>query len=505
MKDFAQLVDLASERVGGRVIAANDEFFAPKENLLKASKPVFIEGKYTPRGKWMDGWETRRRREPGHDWCIIRLGLPGIVRGVVLDTSHFKGNFPEHCSIEACAVDAKAGLKQLTGAQTQWVELLPKSTLEGDTQNTFAMHDARRFTHLRLNIYPDGGVARLRAHGEVVPDEALRDKPEIDLAAIQSGARVIASSDEFFGAPQNMLMPGRPKNMADGWETRRRRGTGFDWVILKLGFPGTIRWVEVDTAHFKGNFPESCSLEACNAEGANADNQPLFAALEWKEVLPRARLKANALHIFRREVRDTGRVSHVRFNIFPDGGVARLHIIGAPSRSGNRAAGLRRLNSLSKEEAEAAFLDCCGSQEWASRMVSRRPFEGIPQLFESADRIWAGLRPDDWLEAFRRHPPIGGKKAEGKQSGTAGRWSAKEQSGAKKASPATLGALADANCAYHAKFGHIFIISATGKSSEEILSRLQQRLGNDPEAELRIAAEEQRQITRLRLEKLLAQ
>lgn len=504
MKDFAQLVDLASERVGGRVIAANDEFFAPKGNLLRASKPVFIEDKYTARGKWMDGWETRRRREPGCDWCIIRLGLPGIVHGVVVDTSHFKGNFPEQCSIEVCAVDAKASLKQLTGAQTEWLELLPKSALKGDTQNIFAVHDTRRFTHLRLNIYPDGGVARLRVHGEVVPDEALCEKPEIDLAAIESGARVIASSDEFFGAPQNMLMPGRARNMGDGWETRRRRGPGFDWVILKLGFPGTICRIEVDTTHFKGNFPESCSLEACNAEVADAANQGLFAALEWKEVLPRTKLKANALHIFRREIRDAGSVSHARFNIFPDGGVARLHIFGAPSRSGSRAGGLRGLNSLSKEEAEAAFLDCCGSKEWVRQMVFHRPFKAVPQLLETADRIWAGVRPDDWLEAFRRHPPIGGKKAEGKQSGTASRWSAKEQSGVKKASPATLAALAEANRAYHEKFGYIFIICATGKSSEEILSRLQQRLGSDPEAELRTAAEEQRQITRLRLEKLLA-
>ena len=505
MKDFTELVDLASERVGGRVLAVNDEFFAPGKNLLKAGRPVFIEGKYTSRGKWMDGWETRRRRQPGHDWCIIRLGLPGIVRGVVVDTGHFKGNFPERCSIEACAVEGVAGWKQLLGPQTTWLELLPETKLQGDTQNRFAVNGTGRFTHLRLNIYPDGGVARLRIHGEVVPEAGLRRKPEIDLVGIETGARVIASSDEFFGSPQNMLLPGRGKNMGDGWETRRRRGPGFDWVILRFGFAGTIRRIEVDTTHFKGNFPESCSLEACNAEGAeaDADNQPLFAELEWKEVLPRNRLRANARHVFQQEVREAGVVSHARFSIFPDGGVARLRIFGAPSRGGNRLEGLRRLNSLSKEEVESELFDCCASKEWVRQMVSQRPFAGIAQLFDAADHICAGLRPEDWLEAFHHHPPIGGKKAKGRQSAAARRWSQKEQANVQKTSPAMLAALAEGNSAYQKKFGHIFIICATGKTTEEILSRLQQRLGNDPESELRAAAEEQRQITRLRLERLL--
>jgi allantoicase len=503
MKDFTGLVDLASERVGGRVLAANDEFFAPKGNLLKASKPVFIEGKYTSRGKWMDGWETRRRREPGHDWCIVRLGLPGIVRGVVVDTSHFKGNFPESCSIEACAVDRTRSLKQLTGPATAWVELLPKTRLQGDTQNLFAVSDSRRFTHLRLNIYPDGGVARLRVHGEVVPDETLRQKPELDLVAVETGARVVASSYQFFGSPQNLLLPGRAKNMGDGWETRRRRGPGFDWVILKLGFPGEIRRIEVDTTHFKGNFPESCSLEACSADPAEADAGPLSAAVEWKEILPRTKLKANARHIFQRGLRATGSVYHVRFNIFPDGGVARLRIFGTPSRGGNRLDGLRRLNSLSKEEAEVALLDCCGSKEWVRQMISHRPFDGVMQLFDAADSAWASLGAEDWFEAFHHHPPIGAKKAKGAQSAAARRWSAKEQSGVQRSSRAILVTLAEANRTYHEKFGYIFIICATGKTTEEILSHLQRRLGNAPESELRVAAEEQRQITHLRLEKLL--
>jgi allantoicase len=497
LKDLTRLVDLASERLGGRVLAANDEFFAPKENLLKAAKAVFVEDKYTSRGKWMDGWETRRRREAGHDWCIVRMGLAGIVRGIVVDTSHFKGNFPEHCSVEGCEARASASVKQLQQPTTGWFELLPKSALQGDTQNLFAVEPARRVTHLRLNIYPDGGVARLRAHGEVAADESQRRKRAIDLAAVENGTRVLASSDEFFGSPLNLLLPGRAKNMGDGWETRRRRGPGSDWVILKLGIPGTIRRVEVDTSHFKGNFPESCALSGCRAEGAD----DRATALPWKEILTRTRLKANTRHVFRKQLTPIEGVTHVRFEIFPDGGVSRLRLFGAPMR--DLEEGLRRLNALPEARARAAFFDCCGCAEWGRRMAARRPFHGAAKLFEAADKTWSELGRKEWLEAFRHHPPIGGRTARGKQSAAARRWSAKEQSAAKRAPRSALEALAEANHAYESHFGYIFIVCAAGRGGEEIVANLKERLGNDAETELQVAAEEQRKITRLRLEKLI--
>ncbi|HEV2828053.1 MAG TPA: hypothetical protein VGW76_10670, partial [Pyrinomonadaceae bacterium] len=159
--DFTELVDLASEKLGGTVLVANDEFFAPKENLLKPEAPIFIEGKYTDLGKWMDGWETRRRRTPGYDWCIIRLGAPGKIRGVVVDTSFFRGNYPEHCSVEACTIDGLPTIDELSGEAVEWTQLLPQLPLAGDTQNPFAVESEQRFTHLRFKIYPDGGVARL--------------------------------------------------------------------------------------------------------------------------------------------------------------------------------------------------------------------------------------------------------------------------------------------------------------------------------------------------------
>jgi len=324
--DFTELIDLAAEKLGGAVLFANDEFFAPKENLLKANAPVWAEGKYTDLGKWMDGWESRRRRTPGFDWCIIRLGLSGIIRGVVVDTSFFRGNYPEQCSLEACAMDGHPEVEQLADEATKWVEVLPPSDLIGDSQNAFQIESDERFTHLRFKIYPDGGIARLRVYGEVVPDWARlkRIGGEIDLAAVENGGLVLSCSDMFFGHRHNLIMPGRALNMSDGWETKRRRGPGHDWVTIKLGMPGQIKRLEVDTSHFKGNFPESCSLEACKTTGT-----VLPVSLDWKRVLPRTKLQAHTRHLFEEEVLDVGTVSHLRFNIFPDGGVSRLRVYGS--------------------------------------------------------------------------------------------------------------------------------------------------------------------------------
>ncbi len=328
--DFTELVDLAAEKVGGAVLVANDEFFAPKENLLKASEPIFIEGKYTDLGKWMDGWETRRRRTPGFDWGIIRLGLPGIIRGVVVDTSFFRGNYPEHFSLEACALAGQPTADDLQSESINWTPLLPQLPLAGDSQNSFAVEGEQRTTHLRFKIYPDGGVARLRVYGEVLPDwdRLKRIGGDIDLAAVENGGRVILCSDMFFGHRHNLIMPGRAANMSDGWETKRRRGPGHDWVIIKLGAVSQVRRLEVDTAWFKGNFPESCSLEATNA--SNLPEETLTdLSVNWRSVLPRTKLQAHTRHYFENEILDAGHVSHLRFNIFPDGGVSRLRVYGS--------------------------------------------------------------------------------------------------------------------------------------------------------------------------------
>ena len=307
---------------------ANDDFFAQKENLLKSAPPIWIEGKYTDLGKWMDGWETRRRRSPRldekFDWCLIRLGMPGEIKGVVVDTAFFRGNYPSHCSLEACTVDGQPDIAELLGAETEWKEILPMSALQGDSQNKFEIGHAGCVTHLRFKIYPDGGVARLRVHGNVLPDwSALRKRnSEIDLAAAENGGDVPLASDMFFGHRQNLIMPGLAQDMSDGWESQRRRGPGHDWCIVKLGAKGTITRVEIDTSHFKGNYPESCTLEGGISNDGGLNN------IEWRELLPMSKLQAHTRHTFSDDLADVGDITHVRFNIFPDGGVSRLRLYG---------------------------------------------------------------------------------------------------------------------------------------------------------------------------------
>jgi allantoicase len=317
-----RLPDLAAARVGGRALYASDEFFAPKENLLKSGRGVWIEDRYTDRGKWMDGWETRRRRTPGHDWVVVRLGLPGIVRSVIIDTHHFRGNAPASAAVEACEAmnDGRATLDQAV-----WRTIVPKSPVEPDAENVLAAaDDARRVTHVRLTIHPDGGVARFRVQGVATSDlssTARRDQP-IDLAALERGGLILAASDDFFSAPINLIMPGDSVGMHDGWETRRRRGPGNDWVVVRLGQRGRLRRAVIDTGRFKGNHPESASLDAADAPGQNS-----VASLEWRPALERAALGPDEVHIFDL---DPAPATHVRLQIYPDGGVSRLRIFADP-------------------------------------------------------------------------------------------------------------------------------------------------------------------------------
>jgi allantoicase len=274
----------------------------------------------------MDGWETRRRRDlgpDGHDWCLIRLGARGIVRGVDVDTAHFRGNSPESCAIDASDLPGLPAIDELTGAT--WREILPRTALAGDTRNLVAVHGDTAVTHLRLRIFPDGGIARLRVYGDVVADwPRLRRQGDVDLAAVEHGGLVIACSDMFFGSRHNLIMPGDATHMGDGWETRRRRGPGHDWTIIRLGAEGTVRRVTIDTRHFKGNAPGACSLE-----GLRLANDADLTGQEWRELMARTPLQPHARHAFE-ELAAIGDVTHVRFNIFPDGGVGRLRVYGRP-------------------------------------------------------------------------------------------------------------------------------------------------------------------------------
>jgi allantoicase len=485
MSDFREFLDLASERLGGSVLFATDDYFAEKENLLRPSKPVWKENEYTDRGKWMDGWESRRKRTPGHDFAIVRLGLRGVVRGAVVDTAFFRGNYPSHCSLEGCAARPEADVETLLAAD--WIEILPKSELKGDSENLFTIDSPYAFTHLRFHIYPDGGVARLRVHGEVVPDWRREGglSIETDLAAAEHGGDVLACSDMFFGPKHNLIMPGRAVNMSDGWETKRRRGPGNDWVIVQLAAEGLVRRVEIDTNHFKGNYPDTCSIDGTRA----------FASDEWFEVLARTKLQGHTRHIFIDELAHQGPVTHLRLNVFPDGGVSRLRVYGVATEEGRGDAVARYVNALVDEIAAVQLRNCCGSTEWVRRMMAARPFPSWSDLIRQAEEIWRALKPDDWREAFEAHPRIGD------QSGS--HWSRQEQSGTSTTSSESMDALAAANREYESRFGHKYIVCATGLSADEMLGLAHQRLKNSPQDELRVAAEEQMKITKLRLMKLV--
>jgi allantoicase len=319
---FNGLPDLAAASLGGKTLGASDEFFAPAANLLQPGRGAFIEGKFTEQGKWMDGWESRRRRGEGHDWCLIELGMPGTLIGFDIDTNHFLGNHPPFASVD--------GLPLGASPDELWIPLLEPAPLRPGSQNLFAALPAAPVSHLRLNIYPDGGVARFRAYGRVRPEWAAAPS-DIgaglhDLAALRNGGLALACSDAFFGPMNNLLLPGRAADMGGGWETRRRRGPGQDWILIKLGGRGTPAVIEIDTHHFKGNHPDRCAVEAIDAPGARIPD--LLGGHGWFTVLPESRLQAHARHLFGDVLAARAPATHLRLTIFPDGGVSRLRVWG---------------------------------------------------------------------------------------------------------------------------------------------------------------------------------
>jgi allantoicase len=504
MSTFLDLPDLACARFGGEVLTANDDFFAPKENLVLDAAPVWDAERYTDRGKWMDGWETRRRREEGHDWCVVRLGLPGIPQGVEVDTSHFRGNYPESCSLEACALPAGAAVDDVLAPTTEWLEILPRTPLQGDTRNRFLIDVPFRFTHLRFHIYPDGGVARLRVHGEVVPGiDTLLAKDPLNLLALELGARVLGASDRFFSSPENLLRAGDPIGMHDGWETRRRRGPGNDWAVFRLVAPGMPSQAEVDTTFFKGNAPGSCALEVLSLPPGE-DARALAAGTGWQPLLQRTPLEPDRRHVFVGLERPAEAVTHLRLRTFPDGGVARLRLPGHLDRSALPDLALGQLNSLPPVVARERFLDCLAVDSWARAMAARRPFADPAALAATAEREADRLGAADWRRAFEAHPPIGGDRAERPRGEVAARWSSAEQAGVEASGGAVREQLAAANERYKERFGFGFIVCASGKSGSEMLALLEERLGNDPLVEFALATEEERKIMRLRLERLVS-
>lgn len=317
-----QWIDLAQPRLGAEIVSCSDDFFAACSRMLSPEEPVFIDGKFDAHGKWMDGWETRRRRNGGYDHAIVKLGLAGEIKGVDIDTTHFTGNFPPAASLDACySLSAP-------DEATVWTTLIPSTGLDGDRHHYFSIDNPDCFNHLRLNIYPDGGIARLRVHGRVVSDVAALDRSTThNLAAVELGARALAWNDAHYGAVANLLNPGPGVNMGDGWETRRRREPGNDWCIIELGHAGEVEAVLLDTAHFKGNYPDRCSIQAASV-GAGTTASIITQSQFWAELLAPQKLEMDREHRFADEIAKLGPVTHLRVNIFPDGGLSRVRILG---------------------------------------------------------------------------------------------------------------------------------------------------------------------------------
>jgi allantoicase len=373
MTEITHLTDLASRAVGGSVISTNDEFFVEKEHLIKPEAAVSCKGQSGNRGGIYDGWETRRRRVPGHDWVIVRLGLPGVIRSVTVDTAFFRGNYPDAASIEACSVAGYPSQEELEGPDIEWVEIVGKSACEGDTENVFPVSAEASFTHVRLNIYPDGGVARLRVHGEPVADPSDFAGLSLDLAALGNGGLVIDQSDNFFNPASNVISSGTARTTKDGWETKRRRGEGHDWLMVKLAAPGTVHQVGLDTSRYIGNSPYECALFACDARTSSLDDEG-----SWWPIVAKARVHSDILQRFRTESDRTA--THVRLDIFPDGALARLHLLGYLSSDGAEQLALRWLNTIGDRHLVTAMENAGVSSEAAEKLVAGRPFVDVESI-----------------------------------------------------------------------------------------------------------------------------
>jgi len=316
------LIDLAQPRLGSKVIFRTDDFFASADRIIDPSAPIFKEGLFDKNGKWMDGWESRRKRTPGHDYLIIKLGKPGSISKVNVDTSHFNGNQPSMISIEAC------NSKSNNIKNFKWKSLLGKKKTKANSHHIFKTSSKSVFTHIKLNIFPDGGVARLRLYGNISKEKNDFKNKTINLASLLDGASVIACNNEHFGKAENILAPGKAKNMGDGWETRRRRDKGFDWLILNSIDGEKIDKIEISTHHFKGNFPSHCSLQAAYITTKKSSSSIVSGSNKWKTLMNKTMLKANKTHTFRNVLMKNDKINFIKINIFPDGGISRFRIFG---------------------------------------------------------------------------------------------------------------------------------------------------------------------------------
>ena len=324
MKKFinGKLINLAEPRLGSKIIFKTDDFFASANRIIDPNPPVFKEGVFDKHGKWMDGWETRRRRKKGFDYLIVKLGIPGKIFNVDIDTTHFSGNQPTHASLEACFTNKNLNYK------SKWITILSKKKLGPNKNHNFKIKNKSILTHVKLNIYPDGGVARLRVYGEVEIKNINFGNKLINLTSLLNGASIVGCNNEHFGRAENILAPGIGKNMGDGWETRRSRGKNFDWLIIKLGRTGIIKKIEIDTHHFKGNYPDRCSIQAAYIPEKISNYSVVKKSIKWKPILNKVKLNAHKKHSFNNKIMKKNKINFIKINIYPDGGISRIRTFG---------------------------------------------------------------------------------------------------------------------------------------------------------------------------------
>ena len=325
MKKFvsAKMINLADPRIGSKIIFKTDDFFAAAHRILKTDIPVFKDGLFDKHGKWMDGWETRRRRSKGYDYLVLKLGKPGKIFDIDIDTSHFNGNQPTHASLEGCFSRSKPNKK------TKWTRLLGKKKLGPNKNHNFKSQNKSTFNYIRLNIFPDGGVARLRLYGKIEIDKKTINNKNINLTSVLNGASIVGCNNEHFGRAENIIAPGKGKNMGDGWETRRSRGKNFDWLIIKFGKPGLIKKLEIDTHHFKGNYPDSCSIQTAIINKDLSNNLIVKNSKNWKFILNKSKLSAHKKHVFKKFIIKRNKENYLKINIYPDGGISRIRAFGS--------------------------------------------------------------------------------------------------------------------------------------------------------------------------------
>jgi len=510
---LAHTTDLSLDATGSFVLYATDEYFAAKENLLKPGAPEWREGAYTDRGKWMDGWESQRRRTPGHDFVIVRLGTPGSIEAVLCDTTHFKGNAPQTVSVEVLDLPAATPVEELlalpviangdadANAGRAWREVIPRSEVLPDTHNVLApAAPTARASHVRLRIHPDGGVARLRVLGKVLPDPHRFWGPaSVDLAALENGGTIAAVSDAFFGPPMNLLLPGRGAHMGEGWETRRRRTPGSDWCVIALGRRGVVERLELETHFFKGNAPQASHIEGLDAAGlAPAERGARFATeAGWAPLVARAPMVPH--HRLVLDSTLARPVTHLRVHIFPHGGVHRLRAYGHALDTAGELEALEALHTLKAQERLALFQSLCGAREFAERMAAAMPFASVRAWFAATDQAFASLDEAAWLEAFAAHPALGETKAAAAATAQSADWSKGEQAALGADAEQARERLRAGNQAYREKFGFVFLACASGRGARELADWLDERLAHDRATEIAIAAGEQVRITRLRM------